>query len=143
MRLPEGKVQPTYRPRNREDGLWKTTCFELFVMPVDGPNYVEFNFSPSGSFAAYAFDGYRSGMRPADIEGAWDADDVTWDGRYQMTIAPLSLDWGEKDWKLALSAVIEETDGTKSYWALRHPPGAPDFHHPDCFALTLEAPPPA
>ncbi len=60
-----------------------------------------------------------------------------------MTIAPLSLDWGEKDWKLALSAVIEETDGTKSYWALRHPPGAPDFHHPDCFALTLEAPPPA
>ena len=45
--------------------------------------------------------------------------------------------------KIALSAVIEETDGTKSYWALRHPPGAPDFHHPDCFALTLEAPDPA
>ncbi len=44
---------------------------------------------------------------------------------------------------IALSAVIEETDGTKSYWALRHPPGPPDFHHPDCFALTLEAPPPS
>ena len=41
--------------------------------------------------------------------------------------------------KLALSAVIEELDGTKSYWALAHPPGKPDFHHPDCFALTLEA----
>ena len=22
---------------------------------------------------------------------------------------------------------------------LAHPPGKPDFHHPDCFALTLEA----
>ena len=36
--------------------------------------------------------------------------------------------------------VIEELDGTKSYWALAHPPGKPDFHHPDCFALTLAAP---
>ena len=42
--------------------------------------------------------------------------------------------------RIALSAVIEEVDGTKSYWALRHPPGAPDFHHPDCFALELPAP---
>lgn len=43
-------------------------------------------------------------------------------------------------WRVGLSAVIEETDGTKSYWALRHPPGKPDFHHPDCFALELAAP---
>jgi hypothetical protein len=35
---------------------------------------------------------------------------------------------------LGLSAVLEEQDGTKSYWALAHPPGGkPDFHHPDCF----------
>jgi hypothetical protein len=39
--------------------------------------------------------------------------------------------------RLALSAVIEETDGRKSYWALAHPPGTPDFHHPDCFTLEL------
>ncbi len=42
--------------------------------------------------------------------------------------------------KLALSAVIEETDGTKSYWALAHPPGKPDFHHHTCFAATLPPP---
>ena len=39
---------------------------------------------------------------------------------------------------LALSAVIEEEDGTISYWALKHPPGKPDFHHPDAFALEIE-----
>ena len=41
---------------------------------------------------------------------------------------------------MGLSAIIEETDGTKSYWALAHPPGEePDFHDPACFALELAA----
>jgi hypothetical protein len=38
---------------------------------------------------------------------------------------------------LGLSAVLEATNGDKSYWALAHPPGKPDFHHADCFALEL------
>jgi hypothetical protein len=44
----------------------------------------------------------------------------------------------DKTWQLGLSAVLEEADGTKSYWALAHPPGdKPDFHHADCFAAQL------
>ena len=39
--------------------------------------------------------------------------------------------------ELGLSAVIEEQDGTKSYWALAHPDGPPDFHDPACFAASL------
>jgi hypothetical protein len=46
---------------------------------------------------------------------------------------------GEADWEVGLSAVIEAADGALSYWALRHPAGRPDFHHPDCFALDLPA----
>ena len=34
-------------------------------------------------------------------------------------------------------AVIEEKDGTKSYWALAHPSPEPDFHNPGCFAARL------
>lgn len=41
---------------------------------------------------------------------------------------------------MGLSAVIEERDGTKSYWALAHAPGSPDFHNRDCFIATLPAP---
>ena len=37
-----------------------------------------------------------------------------------------------------LSAVIEDPNGVLSYWALRHPPGKPDFHHPDTFALEID-----
>ena len=36
----------------RTDGLWRTTCFELFLMAGEGPAYVEFNFSPSSQWAA-------------------------------------------------------------------------------------------
>jgi hypothetical protein len=35
--------------------------------------------------------------------------------------------------RLGLSALIEDSDGGKSFWALAHPPGAPDFHHADNF----------
>jgi hypothetical protein len=40
-------------------------------------------------------------------------------------------------WRLGLSAVIEDTSGRMSYWALAHPAGKPDFHHLDCFAYEL------
>ena len=36
--------------------------------------------------------------------------------------------------KIGLSAIIEERVGVKSYWALSHPEGKPDFHHAKCFA---------
>ncbi len=39
--------------------------------------------------------------------------------------------------KLALSAVVEDDSGTLSYWALKHAPGKPDFHHSDGFVLEL------
>jgi hypothetical protein len=39
-----------------------------------------------------------------------------------------------------LTAVLEEADGVKSYWALAHGPGKADFHHAACFAARLEAP---
>ena len=38
-----------------------------------------------------------------------------------------------------ISRVIEEQGGAKSYWALIHPEGSPDFHAPACFAATLPA----
>ena len=45
---------------------------------------------------------------------------------------------------IALSAVVEQSNGSLSYWALKHPPGRPDFHHADGYVLELageESPP--
>ncbi|MBA2921233.1 hypothetical protein GON01_16195 [Sphingomonas sp. MAH-20] len=124
----------------RTDGLWQTTCFEAFIRPIKSEAYLELNFSPSFAWAAYSFDRYREGMRPlpmrvdpeiAVTDPATEHDYFHLSAEFEPPSLPAPL-------SLGLSAVIEEKDGTKSYWALRHPPGdRPDFHHPDCFALEL------
>jgi hypothetical protein len=120
----------------RSDGLWRTTCFEAFTMST-APGYSEFNLSPSLSWAAYRFDDYRSGMAALDIPAPIIAVEKT--PAQLIAAAELRLShFGAI--RLGLSAVIETTDGAKSYWALAHPPGPPDFHHRDCFALELPPP---
>ena len=117
----------------RTDGLWHTTCFELFVRPAGGTEYLEFNFSPSTAWAAYRFDAYRSGMTPLPFAAPL-IEPI--ERGVRITFDPCALIPGPA--QIGLSAVIEETDGTKSYWALAHPPGdKPDFHDPVCFAARL------
>lgn len=116
--------------RGRTDELWRRTCFEAFVTGV-GPEYREFNFAPSGAWAAYGFDGYRSGVRDVDA-----APSLAWDGAILTAGVVVDL---PGDWRVNLTAVIEEADGTKSYWALAHSDGPPDFHDPACFVLELPA----
>jgi hypothetical protein len=136
MGKPGDLVVPAQAPRVHTDELWKTTCFELFIGRA-GDSYAELNLSPSGAFAAYHFDHYRTGMRPIPLP-APEIDLLR--GRERMTLTARfpedSLPW-DYSGHLGLSAVIEEKSGAKSYWALAHPPGKPDFHHRDCFALSL------
>ena len=125
-------ILPDPAEPSRADQLWQTTCFEAFV-GTTGQTYREYNFSASGQWAAYTFDAPRLNMRNADDQVE------TW------------LDLGD-DWiaveaavsaglvagsPLGLAAVIEETGGHKSYWALAHPDGPPDFHDPTCFRARL------
>lgn len=124
----------------RTDGLWQTTCFELFLRQPDQTYYLEFNFSPSGRWAAYVFDDYRSGMRSAALARAPECSLAVVDDIARFTVELPLAGLPGFPWSYGLSAVIEERDGTKSYWALAHPPGKPDFHHPTCFAATLPPP---
>jgi hypothetical protein len=122
----------------RCDNLWTTTCFEIFIQPKDSDAYFEFNFSPSTQWAAYKFDRYREGL--SDL--ALSVSPHIQRGSDDSFIIEVDLDLSDiqnTELLVAFSAVIEEKDGTKSYWALKHPPGKPDFHHRDCFALTLPA----
>ena len=120
----------------RADELWRHTCFEAFVRPSTGPAYYEFNFSPSTQWAAYQFDSYRCGMRVATEIGVPRVEVRSDEATYTLQAA-LELDGLSSSVHLGLSAVLEETNGRKSYWALAHPPGKADFHHADCFALEL------
>jgi hypothetical protein len=119
----------------RADKLWQHTCFEAFIRCSGALSYCEFNFAPSNQWAAYRFDGYRSGMRPAEI-GEPQIEVESTAERYTLRAA-LELTRLSVPFRLGLSTVLEETNGGNSYWALAHPPGKADFHHSDCFALEL------
>ena len=117
----------------RADDLWKTTCFEAFV-GLNGEAYLELNFSPSGQWAAYRFDSHRNGMReePAEVQ-VWLEGGESWiavEAAVELAaLIPGSL--------LSLTAVVEEQEGHKSYWALAHAAGPPDFHARSCFTALL------
>lgn len=124
--------------QGRTDGLWQHSCFELFIGSATGSAYAEFNLAPSGAWAAYAFAGYRDGMRDLDLAAppiVKQAEAGHWHATLDLTGLEALL--GPAPWRLAITAVIEAKDGSKSYWSLAHPPGKPDFHHADCFAARL------
>ncbi len=116
----------------RADRLWERTCFEAFVQPDGEEGYFEFNFSPSGEWAAYRLAGYRSGLMEAEL--APPAIEMRAEPELYELRARMRWAGGGR---LGLSAIVEDEAGRKSWWALSHPPGEPDFHHPACFALDL------
>jgi len=142
----EGVRWPPLGAPERADGLWRRTCFEAFVRVPGSSVYFEFNFAPSTEWAAYRFSGYREGA--ADIaEDELEAPQIVAgrgeDGfslRAGLTLTGVPELAGDAAWELALSAVIEEADGSISHWALAHPAGVHDFHHADGFALSLPVP---
>ncbi len=130
---------PSEMPTGRADDLWQRTCFEAFIRVPGDPGYIELNFSPSTKWAAYRFDAYRAEMRSAPnvLQPQYD---IRRDEQSYDFLAFVELALGDAPvWSAGLSAVIEEKSGNKSFWALSHPPGAPDFHHQDCFATELRA----
>lgn len=125
----------------RTDELWKTTCFEAFAKIRGQDNYIEYNFAPSGQWAAYSFSSYRDGMADWAVSSPPVIERRDADNRVTITnSAQIPADWIAQNLLLNLTAVIEEKDGTKSYWALKHPNGPPDFHDPACILLSLKAP---
>jgi hypothetical protein len=128
-------VIPEPAEPERTEELWQTTCFEAFLRIPGVDAYREWNLAPSGRWAAYDFAKYREGRTNPDVAAPYIRveDNLTW-WALGATI-PVEAD---AVWALGLSAVLEERDGTKSYWALAHPLGdKPDFHAADCFAASL------
>jgi hypothetical protein len=124
------KVPAPAAPR-RVAGLWQHTCLEAFVGIEDSPAYLEVNFSPSGEWAAWTFDGHRAGMREADLP----APRIETRRGPGLLVLRAELDLSGQPWLTAattwqagFTAGIERLDGSLSYWALAHPPGKPDFH---------------
>jgi hypothetical protein len=165
------KIRLRLREPYRGDALWRHTCFEAFVRVGGDEDYLEFNLAPSGDWGAYQFQRYREGMAPVKGVDASPLDtqirmealepqrrallkDAGFDTleRFEPSFFSLKTELTfpnsmglavAEPWHIGLSTIVEERNGRMSYWALAHPPGKPDFHHPACFALELPAARPA
>ena len=130
---------PVPAPSVRQDELWRHTCFEAFVGGGEGEGYLELNFAPSTAWAAYRFTAYREGMAPADIAAPIFQVEAA-AGQLTLIVAvdlATQADLAHAPWRLALTAVVEDRAGVRSYWSLAHPDGRPDFHHAAGFVLSL------
>ena len=121
------------RPAARVDGLWRHTCFELFVA-LGGAAYREFNFSPSGEWAAYAFAAYRAGGLPLDCPPP----EIHCQRGEEALVVETRVAAPEGPLRLGLCAVVEDAAETLSYWAIRHAAAKPDFHDRTSFTLALD-----
>jgi hypothetical protein len=135
---------PAPVPPGRADGLWRRSCCEAFIGRADASGYWEFNFSPSGEWAAYGFSGRRSGMSP--LEGL-DAPAIRLSRGGDGVVLEAGLDLspclpaGPAQLFLGLAVVVQDDQDRQSFWALRHAPGPPDFHDPTSFLLRLDMSP--
>ena len=133
---------PPPQPPARRDGLWRHTCCELFVAEAGAPGYREFNFAPSGEWAAYDFSAYREAAPLPQLpaprtqlsveEGAGTLE-------VRVELAPAALPPAGAALEIGLSLVAEAHDASLAYWALHHPAPRPDFHHRAAFTLSLPA----
>lgn len=133
---------PAAAPPLRADGLWQHSCLEAFLRADGADSYHEFNFSPSGAWAAWRFTGRRAG-RTSPVMTAPAIASERGAGSFGLSaVLPLGelpdLARGATI-HVGLTAVIEDKRGTLSHWALTHAAPEPDFHDPATFTLVLPA----
>ena len=123
----------------RKDELWQSTCFECFFKNAGNKNYWELNISPAGDWNLYRFSDYRKDMQPEERVTAVQAKRTQIENELslQCSFSIKDLICQDDHLQLGLCCVLERTDGTKGYHALRHPGRQPDFHHQDGFLITL------
>jgi hypothetical protein len=128
--------------------LWRHTCFEVFLSVPGAARYREYNFSPAGLWAGYAFRRYREmereltddGAPPPVIQTERRSDAVRLAAGLPAALLPDMPFHGTTALRVGLSAVVEHGEGQIEYWALHHPvAGRADFHHPDGWTLHLDA----
>ena len=129
-------ILPSVKKQNqRQDNLWQTTCFELFLAIFNAPEYWEFNLAPTGDWNVYAFHRYRRGMKTAASFRELPFKVKQSDSVYELTttIDLTTIISGNTSLELAVTTVIADTNHHLSYWAITHPGTEANFHRRDSF----------
>lgn len=128
---------PTEAPK-RVEGLWESTCFEVFLKNENQLSYEEFNFSPTGNWHHMNFSSYRNMTSEASevvtpkIELSKSENEI----RLEVKFTPQNIEI--ENICCNLTVILETKDLQKHYYALKHPKESePDFHHKDGFIYRI------
>ncbi len=139
----DGLNLPAHTQSIRTDDLWEETCMEIFLKPAHGDQYFEMNFAPSSRWAVFQFESYRKSMPHPDVPAPpvvrTHLENATFTLFADIDLSQFQELGAATEFDIGLSAVIEELSSRKSFWALAHAEGAPDFHNKDCFIHQLQA----
>lgn len=137
-------LPPPVPSPERQDGLWESTCFEVFFAPMQSPKYWEINVSPAGHWNTYRFDGYRQGMHVEPLLQVVQSGSACQAGEiftmdFRMDLTPLLREHALTPGILECNpcCILLDRRQRKSYWARQHQPPRPDFHQRANFWLRL------
>ena len=107
-------LTPAPQTQSRSEALWEHTCFEAFIAVAGSTAYQEFNFSPSGQSANYAFSDYRQPDENTRLTLAPQITARKTEGRLELLarlpLTQLPASYATSALQIGLSAVIENTD---------------------------------
>lgn len=133
LRIPLPVVSPL-----RMDHLWEHSCFELFVAVQQQAAYWEFNFSPAGHWNAYGFSSPRQGMQPeAQIKEVYVLTKKMPNQLVLTANVPLLKAWKNVKLDIGISAILQDQQNTRRFFALQHRGEKPDFHQRETFILSV------
>jgi len=132
------KLPKTIDRPHREDELWNTTCFELFLSQDNLPRYHEFNYSPSGHWQSYSFTQYRAGKNECKHLTLIKSQLSKEPNKLciNLELAYASHDIVTNNMKMGISCVLHDLSGAYHYYSLGHSLKA-DFHNKRFHLLNL------
>ncbi len=125
----------TSQIQTRKDGLWKETCFEVFLQPIGRENYFEINLSTDGHWNAYSFSQYRTPQPPHATDKV-ELKQYNWSSDRRTLTAEIQINDPCDQWKMGLTSVLKsKMSDDVFYFALKHRPEKADFHWSESFVL--------
>ncbi len=136
------KIKNTSLSPQRREGIWHSTCFEVFLSSTKGTAYTEWNFCPSSDWWVMDFSSYRNRIENSNIDER-KPENLQWSlvNPEQLTChfgISLPQNISRDSLRIGLTSILENKAGIKTYWSLVHLHENPDFHASESFLITTD-----
>lgn len=122
---------PTKQKQKRDNNLWESTCFELFLANSEMDGYYELNLSPSLAWNLYYLSDYRATPKEVcikneiEIETFHNEDSLKLSCKFEMKTDVFNL--------YNVAVILLTQSNQRHFWSVHHRSEEADFHDKDNF----------